>query len=328
MFSNASTTARRDSAVARPAVAPSRARVAGRRARVLPRACGASILLALACGSPARERAAVPDTVVVVDEFNDTLRLAAPARRVVSLNPVTSEAIFAIGAGDRLVGRTHFDGTPAAVRQVPDVGDGLQPNVEAVLAVRPDLVVLYAAEANRAAAAALRRAGVQTLAVRTDRIADLSRVLHALAVAVGDSAAARVVTDSVQRSLGAVRRAPDSRLTVFFHVWDAPVITIGGGSYLDELATLVGARNVFGDVAKPSPQVTLESVAQRNPAFVLAGPTAAARLRSDPRWRAVRAVRDGRVLVLDTALFSRPGVRMGEAAHALRTLLDSAARTR
>jgi len=293
------------------------------------RAVLAAIALgAMGCAAPARDHAAEGAPAGLVDDFGDTLRLSRAAQRVVSLNPVTSEAIYAIGAGDRLVGRTHFDGTPAAVKQVADVGNGLQPNVEAVLALRPDLVVLYAAEGNRAAAAALRRAGVQTLTLRTDRIADLSRALHALAVAVGNPAAAQPVVDSVRRSLDAARATPAHPPTVFFHVWDAPVITIGGGSYLDELATLVGARNVFGNLAQPSPQVTMESVAQRNPDFVLAGPTAAARLKTDPRWRAVPAVRDGRVLVVDTALVGRPGVRMGEAARSLRALLDSATRTK
>jgi ABC-type Fe3+-hydroxamate transport system substrate-binding protein len=294
--------------------------------RVSRAVIGAIALGAIACATPSSDHTAAGAPAALVDDFGDTLHLARAAQRVVSLNPVTTEAMFALGAGDRLVGRTHFDGTPAAVKQVTDVGNGLQPNVEAVLTVRPDLVVLYAAEGNRAAAAALRRAGVQTLTLRTDRIADLARALHALAVAVGDSAAAQPVVDSVRHSLDASRATPTHPATVFFHVWDAPVITIGGGSYLDELATLVGARNVFGDLPQPSPQVTMESVAQRNPDFVLASPNAASRLKTDPRWRAVPAVRDGRVLVIDTALVGRPGVRMGEAARSLRALLDSATR--
>jgi ABC-type Fe3+-hydroxamate transport system substrate-binding protein len=191
-------------------------------------------------------------------------------------------------------------------------------------------VVLYAAEANRAASAAFRRAGVQTLSMRTDRIADLARVLRALGVALGDTAAAQVVADSVRRSLDEVvalapRRPP---LSVFWYAWPSPIITIGAGSYLDELITLAGARNVFGDLAQPSPQVTLESVAERNPDLILAGPVTAQRLRTDARWQSVRAVREGRVFVFDTTLVGRPGVRLGEGARSLRSLLDSAARAR
>jgi ABC-type Fe3+-hydroxamate transport system substrate-binding protein len=202
----------------------------------------------------------------------------------------------------------------------------MQPNVEAVLATKPDLVVLYASNGNRAAATALRRAGVMTLALHTDVRADLWEALAWLGRVTGDSMQARRTADSVEASLDAVANAAraDAPPSVFWHVWDQPVITIGAGSYLDELVRTAGARNVFGDIAQPSPQVTLESVAQRNPDFILAGPNSAVRLRTDARWRAVTAVRNGRVLVVDTTLVGRPGVRMGEAARHLHTLIDSA----
>lgn len=291
----------------------------------------AAALALVACAAPSGDRAsrdAAASAAPLVDDFGDTLRLARPAERIVSLNPVTTEALFAMRAEGRLIGRTRWDASPPQVRHIADLGDGIQPNVEAVLAARPDLVVLYAAEANRTAASALRRAGVQTLAMRTDRITDLARVLRALGVAVGDTAAARIVADSVRRSLDAVgaRATGQPPLSVFWYAWPSPIITIGAGSYLDELITLAGARNVFGDLAQPSPQVTLESVAERNPDLILAGPVAATRLRADARWRAVRAVRDGRIFVFDTSLVGRPGVRLGEGARSLRALIDSAAR--
>jgi len=284
-------------------------------------------VVAPACSRPDRA-AANAVAVTGVDDFGDTLRLAAPPARIVSLNPVITEALFAIGAGARVTGRTHWDTYPAAAIAVPDLGNGMQPNVEAVLATKPDLVVLYASNGNRAAAAAFRRAGVPTLALHTDVRADLWRALEWLGRVTGDSAQARVTMDSVQASLAAVEKAAhtDAPPSVFWNVWDAPVITIGAGSYLDELVRTAGARNVFGDMAQPSPQVTLESVAQRNPDFILAGPNSAARLRTDARWRSVAAVRHGRVLVVDTTLVGRPGVRMGEAARHLRALIDSAAK--
>ncbi|MBW7934005.1 MAG: ABC transporter substrate-binding protein [Gemmatimonadaceae bacterium] len=295
--------------------------------RLVVWSAAACLVSASACSRTAESvREATSHDAPIVDDFGDTLRLARPATRIVSLNPVISEALYAVGAQARLVGRTRWDAAPPEIHTVPDVGDGLSPNVEAVLARRPDFVVLYAAEANRAAATAFRRAGVPTLALRTDRIADFARAMHALGVALGDSSAVHAVVDSVARSLRAVAALPARTppVSVFWHAWDAPIITIGAGSYLDELVARVGARNVFADLRQPSPQVTLESIAERNPDFVLAGPRAAVRLRADPRWRAVAAVREGRVLVIDTALVGRPGVRMGEAARALRALLDSA----
>lgn len=260
---------------------------------------------------------------VALDDLGDTVRTGAPAQRVVSLNPVTTELIFALGAGDRLVGRTHWDTFTDAMRAVPDVGDGMMPNVEAVLGQRPDLVVLYATESNRAAAVQLRRAGVATLAYRTDRIADLPRVASILAAALGREEASAATTDTVLATLDSLRAIEPvgRRVRAFWHVWDAPVLTIGQGSYLSELLEVAGGENVFGDLDAPSPQVTLEEVARRDPDVILAGPDAAATMRTHQGWQAVRAVREGRILVIDTTIVGRPGVRMGEAAAHLRALL-------
>lgn len=284
-----------------------------------------AIVLALASGLPTACAPGRPagSGDAIVDDFGDTVRLAAPAMRIVSLNPVTTELLFALGAGERLVGRTRWDLHPPAARAVPDLGDGMGPNVEAVLGQRPDLVVLYATPSNRAASEQLRRAGVMTVSVRTDRIADLARIARVLAHLTGDSARGALVVDTVSASLAAVRaRADTSRGPVaFWHVWDAPLMTIGGGSFLGELLTIAGVRNAFGDADAPSPQVSLEEVARRDPDVILAGPLAAARIRAHPSWAALRAVREGRVLVVDTTLVGRPGVRMGEAARHLRALI-------
>jgi iron complex transport system substrate-binding protein len=282
------------------------------------------LALLAACTPPADSTAAV----LTVDDFGDTVRLAGPARRIVSLNPVTTELLFALGAGDRLVGRTHWDLYPDAARAVPDVGDGMQPNVEAVLGRQPDLVLLYASEPNRAATQQLHAAGIATLTLRTDRIADLARTVPIIAAAIGDSAAGAMIVDSVTATLNTLRAAPRpaQERSVYWHIWDAPLLTIGAGSYLSELLDVVGAANLFGDIAAPSPQVSLEEIARRDPYAVLAGPASAARIRTHPGWQAVRAVREGRVLVIDTTIVGRPGVRMGEAAHFLRGLIfaDSA----
>lgn len=282
----------------------------------------ALVLAAASVSACAGERAAAVSDAVV-DDFGDTLRLSAPATRVVSLNPVTTELLFALDAGATLVGRTSWDLYPEAAKAVTDVGNGMGPNVEAVLGQRPDLVLLYASESNRLAAQQLRAAGVMTLTHRTDKIADLQRVIPIIARALGADSLGRLVADSVKRSVESVRALPRpaDTLSAYWHIWDAPLLTIGGGSYLSELLSVAGAHNVFDDVAQPSPQVSMEEIARRDPDVVLAGPNAAARIRTSPTWQSVRAVREGRVIVIDTTIVGRPGVRMGEAARFLRRVL-------
>jgi ABC-type Fe3+-hydroxamate transport system substrate-binding protein len=275
----------------------------------------------LACATPERS---MPDSAGrALDAFGDTLPAGPPPRRIVSLSPAATELVFALGAGARLVGRTHWDTSPDSARLVPDMGDGMRPNTERVLAASPDLVLLYASVENRAARDAFRRAGIATLAQRIDRVADFATGVVQVGRALGDTARALVVRDSVLATIARARAltAGLARPRVLWPLWEAPLLAVGRGSYLNDLLDAAGAENIFADLAAPSPQVTFEEAVRRDPGILLIGPSRAAVLRADPRWNALRAVRDGHVVTYDTMLVGRPGVRMGEAAMHLAALL-------
>jgi ABC-type Fe3+-hydroxamate transport system substrate-binding protein len=278
--------------------------------------CLVSALALAACEKPRR------DAAVVRDDFGDSVRIGAAPTRIVSLNPATTEILFTLGAGSRLIGRTKYDLYPDSARLIPELGDGIRPNVEVVLGTHPDLVLLYASQDNRPAAERFRAAGVNTLSIKVDHIADFRRTVSLLGAILHDSVRARTVIDSVQSTLDRVAAATkgSSRPTVFWHIWDAPLITIGSGSFMNELVDIAGARNVYADIAGPSAEISLEDVAHRNPDFILAGPVGAKQIKSDQRWRIVRAARDGKIMVVDTLLVARPSVRLGEAAVSLANL--------
>jgi ABC-type Fe3+-hydroxamate transport system substrate-binding protein len=258
-----------------------------------------------------------------VDDFGDTVAVPRTPQRIVSLNPATTQVLYAIGAGRRLVGRTTYDRIPAEVLAVPDLGPGLRPNVEAVLAARPDLVILYASEDNRDAARRLRAARVPTVSYRIDRIADFTRVTTALGRLTGDTAAARVTVDSVERTLAATRAATASlpHPRVFWFLWESPLLSVGSGSFLNELLDVAGARNVYGELPGPSPTVTFEDLLRRDPDIILASATTRAKMIGDPRWRTLRAVREGRVLEFDTTIVNGPSATVGASAVSLAHLL-------
>ena len=287
------------------------------------------VLLGTACareGAVARIPADNTSIPSADDDGRAIERRTTPAR-IVSLNPTTTEILFALGAGPRLVGRTHWDVWPDSARLVPDLGNGIQPNIEAILGAKPDLVILYASADNRPAAERLRAMGIPAYAFRVDRIADFRRVTLALGALLGDSARARQVVDSVQRTLDRVRAAtaPLPRPSVVLPMFDNPLYVIGGGSYLSELVAIAGGRNVYDSLAAPSPQVSLEDVLRRAPQVILVGPVTRDHMLADPRWRVLPAVSAGRVLTLDTNLVLRPGVRLGEAAVSLAGLLHPGA---
>jgi iron complex transport system substrate-binding protein len=278
--------------------------------------------LILALALAACSRAPARDAAVAYDDFGEPVRFDSVPQRIISLNPTTTEILFAIGAGTRVVGRSKWDSWPDSARFATPLGDAIRPNVEALLALRPDLVLLYASNDNRPAAERLQAAGVRTLAFKIDSIAQFRRMTRLLGHILGDSVRANAVVDSVDRTLDHVRRtvADLPRPTVFFHTWEPQIITIGGGSFLNELAEIAGGRNVYADLTSPSPMVTLEDVVRRDPGLIVVSPLTAASIRRNPAWQAVRAVREGRIVIYDTNVVGRPSVTLGMAAVNLGSL--------
>jgi len=284
-------------------------------------------LAALLLWQPAcRPSASLAGATRIVDDAGDTVEVAAPARRVVSLIPATTELLFAIGAGPVVVGRTAWCDYPAAAAEVPNLGDGIAPNVEAVLASRPDLVILYNSAQNAAIATRLRGLGIAALRLNTDSLGDVDRVGRLLGRLTGharaaDSVAAVFDTALAAATAAAPAAAPTRRPKVLLLVWEQPPMTIGRGSFLSELVERAGGRNLFADVTSSAGTVSIEAVASRDPDLILtttAGPVAFA---GRPEWRTVRAVRERRFLPVSGSEFNRPSPRAPAAIRELARLL-------
>ena len=280
------------------------------------------ILAAALIGCHASEQHADPSPEPR-DDYGTRLAFGVAPKRIVSLNPTTTEILFAIGAGDRLVGRSQYDTFPDSAKLVPSLGPALRPSVEAIIDAKPDLVILYASEDNRPAFDRLRQAGVPTVAFKLDSIEQFRRDTRLLGRLTGDSVRALLVVDSVSATLERVRLATVTleRPTVFIPTWNKPIIAIGGGSFMSELLEIAGAKNVYASVPTPSLAVTIEDVVARNPDIVLVGPQTDSTIRTSPIWRTIPAVRDNRVKVVDLDLVSRPSVTLGAAAVSLANLL-------
>lgn len=309
-------------------------RVTGTAVRVLGPAFVVLVLTGLVlipAGAPAADRHLPPllprladgDTIVLTDDLGIRVTLPEPAARIVSLVPAATEILFAIGAGDRLVGRTRFDRHPQEVLAVPSVGDGVRPSVELIVALEPDLVILFAGPDSGRAADELRRVGIQVLAVRHNTLADLYRNIGRLGQITGSSGPSERLSAAIREDLESVGEATGSllRRSVYYDAWWQPPITIGRGSYLDSLITLAGGRNVFGDLQSPSPQVSLEAIAAREPEIILypvhRGVEGRAPVSERPGWHILEAVRSGRVRVFDGELVVRLGPKVAAAVREL-----------
>jgi ABC-type Fe3+-hydroxamate transport system substrate-binding protein len=280
-------------------------------------------VLAAGCRSSAAPAHA---TRRIVDDAGDTVTVPVTARRIVSLIPATTELLFAVGAGPSVVGRTAWCDYPAAATAVLNLGDGIAPNVEAVLATQPDLVLLYNSAQNAATASRLRALGIAALRLNTDALTDVDRVGRLLGALSGHATQADSMASVFDTALAAATGPPPARAPkVLLLVWEQPPMTIGRGSFLNELVERAGGRNLFADVRSTAGTVSIEAVAARDPDLILttsAGPVAFA---ERPEWRTVRAVRERRFLPVTGSEFNRPSPRAPAAIRELARRLRVAA---
>lgn len=286
--------------------------------RTITRALLAALALLLGCGGGPRAAGRLP----VVDDAGDTVLVTPPARRIASLVPATTELLFAIGAGSSLVGRTAWCDYPPAAAEVPNLGDGITPNLETILAATPDLVILYNSAQNARAAARLRDLGLPVLRLTTNSLSDVGRVARILGSLTGrareaDSLAAALDTALAAASVAPGPGAPD----VLLLVWEQPPMTVGRGSFLSELVERAGGRNLFGDIAAADATVSIEAIAVRDPDLVLTTADGPSAFVDRPEWRAVAAVRERRFVKVTGSEFSRPGPRTPAAIRTLAGLL-------
>jgi iron complex transport system substrate-binding protein len=266
-------------------------------------------------------------SIRVVDDAGDTVRLQAPARRIVSLIPSSTELLFAIGAGSSLVGRTSYCDYPSAAKAVPDLGDGIKPSIEAVLSQRPDLVILYNSGQNAAVAGRLRDLGVPALRVNTDALSDVDRVARILGTLTGRQHGADSMAAAFDTALAAATSpAKGARPRILLLVWEQPPMTVGRGSYLHELVERAGGENLFADVAASSGVVSIEAVAARDPDLIFTTTEGPASFATRPEWQVVPAIRERRFLRVSGSQFNQPSPRAPAAIRELTARMETARR--
>lgn len=248
----------------------------------------------------------------------------APVRRIVSLAPSTTEVLFALGVGDRIVGTDQFSDYPPAARSLPHVGNELAPSLERILALRPDVVFCAESANTRELVDQLGRLGLRVLVSHVETLEDVWRDLATIGAAVGQKEAAQKLIDDGRARLAAVARAiagkPRPRTLVV--VWTDPLTVAGGHTFVDEAIGLAGGDDVAGDSPLPYPQYSLERLLARAPEVIVVGSHAQAPslapLLAQPT---LPAVRNHRVHALDGDLLFRPGPRLVDGIEQLARLV-------
>jgi ABC-type Fe3+-hydroxamate transport system substrate-binding protein len=286
----------------------------------------AALVAGCAPGAPAGESA-----IAVVDGAGRSVRLEQPARRVVSMMPALTEWTIAMGAADRLVARTDYDHHPD-IAALPSVGGGLDPSVEWLAALRPDLVLAWPDAPTRSLVSRLETLDIPVYTAPIQTVDQALRAAEDLGRLLGEEQAAAAAVARVRAGLDAVASVVAGRPppTVLFLIGLDPLMAAGPGTFVDELLTRAGGRNALHDLAVLWPNLSLEEVVRRAPDVVIVGSVGVAdprrTLASRPGWRDVPAVRDGRVHAVDPDVINRPGPRLHDAAAHLARLIHGGPR--
>ena len=279
------------------------------------------VLLLLACLAQAAP-------VHLTDDRGRTTDLAAPPQRVVSLLPSLTETVCELQQCHRLVGVDRYSNWPAMVKRLPQLGGGLDPNIEAIVALRPDVVLM--AKSSRTADR-LESLGLRVVALETETHADAQRAMHRLGQLFGlPQAASSRVWQRIDTAVAAAALSlPASArgLRVYFEVNRAPYAA-GESSFIGETLSRLGVRNIVPASLGPFPKLNPEYVVRADPDLIMVGERNADGISSRPGWQHLRAVREQRICVFPQEVADsivRPGPRLAEGAQHLAECLRAKA---
>lgn len=262
----------------------------------------------------------------LTDDRGHTETFARAPQRIVSLLPSLTETVCELGQCERLVGVDRYSNFPAPVQQLPTLGGGLDPNIEAVVALRPDVVLLGTSSR---ADERLRALGLKVLSLEPRSHADVQRVLLKLGQLLQVSDAQRVWR-AIDAGVSAAAQSLPAALRgtrVYFEVSQGPYAA-SESSFIGETLARLGVRNVVPGNLGPFPKLNPEYIVRANPDLIMVGQRSADNLAARPGWSGMRALREQRLCLFpvdEANILVRPGPRMAEAARLMaRCLQDKA----
>jgi iron complex transport system substrate-binding protein len=268
------------------------------------------------------------EAIRIHDDAGQTLAFKHPPQRIISLTPHLTELLFAVGAGTQVVGVDSASDYPAAAQSLPRVGDFSRINFERILALKPDLVLVWMGGNRTADIHGLKKMGVPVLHTQATQLKDVARLLRLIGNVSGHAgqgeAAARDFTTRLSALKGGASQHPP--VDVFYQVWDRPLMTVGGTHWISDALTLCGARNVFADLRALSPVVSLEAVLQRSPELIVSGTDAPDVQRQWQRYASLPAVKNQAFVRLDADRLHRLTPRLIEGVAELCVAVAAYAR--
>jgi iron complex transport system substrate-binding protein len=285
-------------------------------------------------GTPAaaaEDRAALPadSAIVLSDDTGQRVSLAHAPRRIISLAPSATEMLFAAGLGDRVVATVEYSDEPPAAKQIPRIGDVTAVDIERLVAMHPDLAVVWPGGGNPAQIDKIARLGIPIYRQQVNRLADLPASLRRLGSLASDRSVAERAARNIEESLARLAHeyGGGKHPTVLLEVWNRPIYTVGGTHLMSDALSLCGGRNVFGDLKELGPVISTEAVIARNPDIIVAvAPPGEGKswVEEWKRFGSLNAVRNGKLIAFEDQRFVRLGPSVVSATEGLCKALAAA----
>lgn len=265
--------------------------------------------------------------VSVKDDDGNTVSLPKPAQRVISLAPHVTELLFAAGGGSHVVGVVAYSDFPEAAKALPQVGSNRELDMERILALKPDLFVVWRHGSSERQIEMVRKLGVPVFHSEPRKLEDIPESVARLGQLMGTDSVARPAAEDLKRQLAALRAKYANRPVVrsFYQVWDKPLYTLNGQHIVTDALHLCGGENIFAKLPVTAPVVSVEGVLQENPEAIFA--TAEKNYGGVSMWKpygTLTAVRNDNLFTIDGNLLNRSGPRMIAGAAMLCEKLELA----
>lgn len=283
----------------------------------------AALTAALLLAAPVRAE------LVFTDDTGHSVRLKAPAKRIVAIAPHLAESLYAAGAGDRLVGTVDYSDYPPEATKVRRVGGYSRLDLEAIAALKPDLVLAWQSGNNMSQVDKLKGLGVPVYVWQPNRMDDVAGQLERMGQLAGTEPAAHAAAERFRQRLAALRgaNANKPKVRVFYQIWKAPLMTVGGPQIISDAIKLCGGENVFGHLPQMAPTVSVEAVLEADPEAIVATGMGDARpewLADWNPWTRMTAVRRGNLFHINPDIMQRHTPRLLDGAERLCAHLDTA----
>lgn len=267
--------------------------------------------------------------VVVVDDNGQQIKLAVPAKRIVSLAPNITEVLFHIGAGEKIVGADEYSNYPEEAKDILRVNNHAAANYELILSLEPDLVIAWQSGNGNKIIDPLRKLGIPVFVVETNKMDAIPSLFRRFGKLSGHGDQAEQRAHEFSRRLQELRAAQvgKSVIKVFYQIWDEPLITLNGEHMVSDIINLCGGVNVFSDAIPLVPYVNIETVVAADPEVIIAGGSREERpawFESWQKWSGISAVINQHIYLIPSDLMQRHSARILDGMELMCAHLDSA----